>query len=189
MKKIAIFGSGSGSNAENICAYFGESADIKVVVMCTNKKSAFIVKRAQKLNIPIVYTTKTDLENFSNIHQEMKNYNVDYIVLSGFLLKIPVKMVESFPGRIINIHPALLPKYGGKGMYGANVHKAVLANNEKESGITIHFVNQKYDEGKIILQKCCVVSKNDTIKSLENKIHDLEFKYFPKTIEQIILHK
>jgi len=189
VKKIAIFGSGSGSNAENICNYFSVSDDIKVVVMCTNRKSAFIVKRAQKRNIPIIYTTKTDLENFINIHQAMKNYDVDYIVLAGFLLKIPAKMVEYYPNRIINIHPALLPKYGGKGMYGANVHKAVLANNEKESGITIHFVNQKYDEGKIILQKCCVVSKNDTIESLENKIHDLEFKYFPKTIEQIILHK
>ena len=189
MKKIAIFGSGSGSNAENICNYFSRSADIKVVVMCTNRKSSFIVKRAQKLNIPIVYTTKTDLENFSNIHQEMKNYDVDYIVLSGFLLKIPVKMVESYPSRIINIHPALLPKYGGKGMYGANVHKAVLSNNEKESGITIHFVNQHYDKGKVVLQKRFLLSKNENLQSLEGKIHDLEFKYFPKTIEQIILHK
>ena len=189
MKKIAIFGSGSGSNAENICNYFGESADIKVVLMCTNRKSAFIVKRAKNLNIPIVYTTKADLENFINIHKVMKNYDVDYIVLAGFLLKIPAEMVESYPNRIINIHPALLPNFGGKGMYGANVHKAVLANNEKESGITIHFVSQKYDEGKIILQKCCVVSKNDTLEGLEKKIHDLEFRYFPKTIEQIILHK
>ena len=187
MKNIAIFGSGSGSNAENIYNYFSNSTDIRVVLICTNKKDAFIVKRAKKLNLPIVYTNKSGLNSCVEMLQIMKKYDVDYIILSGFLLKISPKMISSYPNKIINIHPSLLPKYGGKGMYGKSVHKAVLENHETESGITIHFVNQNYDEGKIILQKSCRISKKETLDSLEKKIRVLEFAYFPKTIEQIIL--
>jgi len=189
VKKLALFGTGSGSNAENIYNYFKASSDVSVVLICTNKKDSFIVKRAKKLNLPIVYTNKTTLSNFIGLHQILKNYEVDYIVLAGFLLKIPSIMVSSYKNKIINIHPSLLPKYGGRGMYGKNVHKAVLENQDTKSGITIHFVNQNYDEGKIILQKTCVVNKNDTLEILENKIRDLEFRYFPKTIEKIILQK
>ena len=187
MKKLAIFGSGTGGNAENICNYFTNSSDIEVVFVCTNNKTAFIVRRAEKLNIPIVYTTKDDLISFSKLHKTLKDYGVDYIVLAGFLLKIPFEMVDSYPKKIINIHPSLLPKYGGRGMYGNNVHRAVLENKEIESGITIHFVNKNYDEGEVILQKKCDVSIHETIESLEKKIHNLEFEYFPKTIEKILL--
>ena len=187
MKNLAIFGSGAGSNAVNICEYFKESPVVKVVFICTNNKKAFIVKRAKKLNIPIIYTTKKDLSNFSSLHKIMKNYEVDYIILAGFLLKIPFEMVELYPKKIINIHPSLLPKYGGKGMYGLNVHKCVLENKEAESGITIHFVNQQYDKGEIILQKKCSISSAETIEGLDKKIRYLELKHLPRTIEKILL--
>ena len=187
MKKLAIFGSGAGSNAENICVYFNNSSDIKVVMMCTNRKDAFIIERAKKLKIPMVFTSKTELENFDDLAKILAKYKVDYIILAGFLLKIPSKMIEQYPNKIINIHPALLPKYGGKGMYGENIYKAVLENKETESGISVHFVNQNYDEGEVILQKKCNVSKTDTIDSLEKKIRALEFEYFPKVIKKILL--
>ena len=187
MKRLAIFGSGTGSNAENICKYFTRSTDVKIVVFCTNKNDAFIVRRAETLNIPIIYTTKEGLSSFSKLHITLKSYEVDYIILAGFLLKIPCKMIDYYPKKIINIHPSLLPKYGGRGMYGRNVHLAVLENKEVESGITIHFVNQNYDEGEIILQKKCLISFNETSEGLEKKIRFLEFKYFPKTIEKILL--
>ena len=187
MKKLAIFGSGTGSNAENICTYFLNSTDIKVVFICTNNKNAFIVRRAKKLKIPIVYTTKKSLTTFTELYKKLKEYDVQYIILAGFLLKIPLEMVDSYPKKIINLHPSLLPKYGGRGMYGANVHRAVVNNKEVESGITIHFVNQNYDEGEVILQKKCLLSDTETVKSLEKKIKALEFKYFPKTIEKILL--
>ena len=187
MKRLAIFGSGTGSNAENICNYFSGSSSIKVVFICTNNKSAFIVTRAKKLNIPVIYTTKKELANFSTLHKSLQNYKVDYIILAGFLIKIPSKMIDFYPNKIINIHPSLLPKYGGKGMYGNNVHHAVLKNNDAKSGITIHFVNENYDDGKIILQKCCAVSLTDTAQTLEKKVRDLEFCFFPKTIEKIVL--
>ena len=187
MKKLAIFGSGTGGNAENICNYFTNSSDIEVVCVCTNNKPAFIVTRAEKLNIPIIYTTKHDLANFSKLHKALQDYSVDYIILAGFLLKVPFKMVDSYPKRIINIHPSLLPKYGGKGMYGDNVHVAVLENKEVESGITIHFVNKNYDEGEVILQKKCAVSFRESVEGLKKKIRALEFEYFPKTIEKLLL--
>ena len=150
-KKLAIFSSGSGSNAQNICNYFANHLDVKVVLICTNKLDAFIVKRAEKLNIPVTFITKTELDNFDALHKTLQNTKVDFIILAGFLLKLPSIMVKKYPNRILNIHPSLLPKYGGKGMYGNNVHKAVLANKETESGISIHFVNQNYDEGKLLL--------------------------------------
>ena len=188
MKRIAIFGSGAGSNAENICVYFNNSPDIKVVMMCTNRKGAFIVERAKKLKIPMVFTSKNELENFDGLAKILEKYKVDYIVLAGFLLKIPSKMIEQYPNKIINIHPALLPKYGGLGMYGENIYRAVLENKETESGISVHFVNQNYDEGEIILQKKCSVNKNDSIDILEKRIRTLEFEYFPKVIEKIIMN-
>jgi len=187
VKKLAIFGSGGGSNAENICVYFNNSSDIKVVMMCTNRKDAFIVERAKKLKIPMVFTSKTELENFDDLAKILAKYKVDYIILAGFLLKIPSKMIEQYPNKIINIHPALLPKYGGKGMYGENIYKAVLENKETQTGITIHLVNQNYDEGKIIKQYACDVSKTENLSSLESKIHKLEFSNFPQTLEKYIL--
>ena len=187
MKNIAVFGSGKGGNAENIYNYFRDSNNVRVVLFCTNNKNALIVTRAKKIKIPIVCIKKEDLSDFYILQKLLKRYEVDFIILAGFLLKIPFKMVTSYKDRIINIHPSLLPKYGGKGMYGDNVHKSVLANNESESGITIHFVNQNYDEGRVILQKKCALSSIETIDSLKKKIQALEHKYFPKTIEKTIL--
>ena len=183
-KKLAIFASGSGSNAENICNYFAESSDIEVVLICTNKRDAFIVKRANKLNIPVYIFTKYELNNFVDLHKKLQSIDVDVIILAGFLLKLPTIMVDNYPNRIINIHPSLLPKYGGKGMYGRNIHKAVIENKETESGISVHFVNKNYDEGEIILQKKCAISSNETIETLIQKIHKLEYNYFPIAIEK-----
>jgi phosphoribosylglycinamide formyltransferase-1 len=185
-KKLAIFASGSGSNAQNICNYFANHSDVKVVLICTNNLDAFIVKRAKKLNIPITFITKTELNYFINLYKKLQNAEVDFIILAGFLLRLPTIMVEKYPNRILNIHPSLLPKYGGRGMYGDNVHKAVLKNKEIESGISIHFVNQNYDKGELILQEKCSVSENETLETLAAKIHQLEKKYFPLTIEKVL---
>jgi len=185
-KKLAIFASGSGSNAQNICNYFANHSDVKVVLICTNNPGAFIVKRAKKLNIPITFITKTELNYFINLYKKLQNAEVDFIILAGFLLRLPVIMVEKYLNRIINIHPSLLPKYGGGGMYGDAVHKAVLKNKEIESGISIHFVNQNYDEGELILQEKCSVSANETLETLAAKIHQLEQKHLPLTVEKIL---
>ena len=185
-KKLAIFASGSGSNTKNICNYFAESSDIKVVLICTNRQDALVVKRANKLNIPVYIFSKSELNNFVDLHKKLQNIEVDVIILAGFLLKLPAIMVDSYPNRIINIHPSLLPKYGGKGMYGSNIHRAVIKNKELESGISIHFVNQNYDEGKIILQKKCSISANESVETLRHKIHKLEHNYFPVAIEKSI---
>ena len=187
MKRLAIFGSGSGSNAENICAYFNNSSSVQVVVICTNNKNAFIVRRAKKLNIPVVLINKVWLNSLSGVQKTLSGYQVDYIILAGFLLKIPSEITASYSKKIINIHPSLLPKYGGKGMYGDNVHKAVLNGNNVESGITIHFVNENYDEGEIIAQEKCFVSVNETVNSLKEKVRTLEFNHFPRIIEKTIL--
>ena len=185
-KKLAIFASGSGSNAENICNYFANSSDIEVVLMCTNNRDAYIVKRAEKLDIPVVFISKPELNNFDNLHKKLQSVKVDIIILAGFLLKLPAIMIEYYPNRILNIHPSLLPKYGGKGMYGNKVHKAVLENKETESGISIHFVNQNYDEGEIVLQEKCVISEDETLETLTEKIHQLEHNYFPIAIEKTL---
>jgi len=186
LKKLAIFASGSGSNAENIYAYFSGHSEVEVVFFCTNKQDAFIVKRAEKLNIPVIIITKTELNNFDRLYKKLQNAKIDFIILAGFLLKLPAIMVKKYQNRILNIHPSLLPKYGGRGMYGDKVHEAVLANKEIESGISIHFVNQNYDEGKLILQKTCSVSVDETLETLTSKIQQLEQKYFPPTIEKAI---
>ena len=185
-KKLAIFASGSGSNAENICNYFANSSEIEVVLMCINKRDAYIVKRAEKLDIPVVFISKSELNNFDDLHKKLQSVKVDIIILAGFLLKLPAIMIEYYPNRILNIHPSLLPKYGGKGMYGNKVHKAVLENKETESGISIHFVNQNYDEGEIILQEKCVISEDETLETLTEKIHQLEHNYFPIAIEKTL---
>ena len=185
-KKLAIFASGSGSNAENICNYFAKSSDIEVVLICTNKRDAYIVKRAEKLGIPVVFISKSELNNFDDLHKKLQSAKVDTIILAGFLLKLPAIMIENYPNRIINIHPSLLPKYGGKGMYGSKVHLAVLENKEKESGISIHFVNQNYDDGEIILQQKCVISDGESLGTLTEKIHQLEHNYFPIAIEKTL---
>lgn len=188
MKKIAILASGSGSNAENIYNYFKNNKQVEVALIVSNKQDAYVLKRAENLNIESVVFSKNDFETTEKVLDFLKNKNIDFIVLAGFLLKVPANIINAYPNRIINIHPALLPKYGGKGMYGDNVHKAVCQAGEAESGITIHYVNENYDEGNIIFQAKCPVSKEDTYEDIAKKVHILEYTHFPEIIESVILH-
>jgi phosphoribosylglycinamide formyltransferase 1 len=185
MKKIVIFASGSGTNAENIIKYFENKAIATVVAIFTNNPNAKVIERANKFQIPIEVFSKEEL-NKGKILQILLDYAPDLIVLAGFLLKMPESIIESFPDKIINIHPALLPKYGGKGMYGMNVHKAVVENIEKETGITIHYVNENYDEGNIIFQKKVTVLVSDTPEVVAEKIHELEQQFFPAVIDDLL---
>lgn len=183
--RIAIFASGSGSNAENIIQFFLHYKNFEFPLIISNKKEAFVHERAKKLNIPSFTFSKDDFANGDIILSFLKEKSIEYIVLAGFLLKIPQNLIDAFPSKIINIHPALLPKYGGKGMYGHFVHEAVAASGDTESGITIHFVNSNYDEGDIIFQAKCPVFPTDTPDMIADKIHSLEYEYFPKVIQEI----
>jgi phosphoribosylglycinamide formyltransferase-1 len=186
MKQIVIFASGSGSNAQQIAEYFSSSDIARVATIFTNRKDAYVLQRAGKMNTPAVIFDKADFYENDVILDMLNNINPDLIVLAGFLWKVPEKVVTAFPKKIINIHPALLPQYGGKGMYGEHVHRAVIENREKLSGITIHYVNEIYDDGAIIFQKTCEVKDNDTPESLAERVHALEYEYFPKVIEQVL---
>ena len=186
MKKIAIFASGKGTNAENICNHFKYSKEIKVVLLCTNKKNATVVSRLKKYSVPSFVFSKEELNNSNLVIEKLKIFKVDYIILAGFLLKIPKSIIDLFENKIINIHPSLLPKYGGRGMYGENVHRSVIENKEKESGVSVHFVNNNYDEGVIIQQEKCLLCEDETVSSLTEKIRFLEHQYFPTIIEKII---
>ena len=183
--KIALFASGSGSNAENIVHYFSQNSNFSFPLIISNKSDAFIHIRAKKLKIPSFTFSREDFTDGEKILFLLKEYNIDCIVLAGFLLKIPQLLIHAFPDKIINIHPALLPKHGGKGMYGMRVHEAVAEANDTESGITIHYVNSNYDEGSIILQVTCQVDPSDTPEMIAEKVHALEYEHFPKVIEDI----
>ncbi len=185
MKKIAILASGSGSNAENIIRFFQNHPSIQVDSVWTNKSDAFVLERAENLNIEAHIFTKSELSASDQLLNEFKKRNIDLIVLAGFLLLLPPKFVRDF--QVVNIHPALLPSYGGKGMFGSHVHEAVIANKEPESGITIHLVDEIYDHGKILFQAKCRIDPQDTPEILAGKIHELEMRYFPKTIEDLLL--
>jgi phosphoribosylglycinamide formyltransferase-1 len=185
-KNIAIFASGEGTNAQRIIDFFKYSEKVNVALVVSNKETANVLNRAKAASIETYLLNKTNfLENDSTI-QFLKSKNIDLIVLAGFLWMIPENLVKAFPNKIINIHPALLPKFGGKGMYGMNVHRAVIEAKEKQSGISIHFVNEHYDEGEIISQHTCAISENDSPESLAGKIHDLEYEFFPKAIEKVL---
>lgn len=185
--QIAIFASGSGSNAENIANYFKGHKDIQISMIYTNNSHSFVLERARKLGIPYCIFNRRELYETRLVADLLKLKKTDFIVLAGFLWLVPDYLLKEYPERIINIHPALLPKYGGKGMYGDKVHQAVLLAHDKESGITIHYVNEKYDEGKIYCQYKCEVLDVDTPETLAYKIHELEYKYFPKAIEEIVM--
>jgi len=185
MVRIALFASGSGTNVENIVNYFENSEKVEIVAVLCNKPDAFVLQRAKKFNIKTLVFSKLDLNKENKVLSFLQSEKIDFIVLAGFLWLIPQKIVKEYPQKIINIHPALLPKYGGKGMFGMHVHEAVIAAGEKESGITIHYVNENYDEGTNILQAKVLVDKGDTAETLAEKIHQLEYLYFPKTIEQL----
>ncbi len=184
--KIALFASGSGSNAENIVRSFLNDSKFEFPVIISNKKDAFVHERAKNLNILSATFLREDFVNGELILNFLKEFDIDCIVLAGFLLKVPEVLINAFPDKIINIHPALLPKYGGKGMYGNHVHEAVIANKEKESGITIHFVDEVYDHGKIIFQAKCTVENSDTPDSLASKIHALEHLHFPEIVKMVL---
>lgn len=185
MKKIVIFASGSGTNAENIILYFNKKSDVNVVKIITNNESAKVLDRAKKYSISAEIITKQELGE-QKLLDNLKKIKPDLIVLAGFLLKFPSSIINEFPNKIINIHPALLPKYGGKGMYGMNVHLAILANKELETGITIHYVNEHYDEGEFIFQKNVSISDCLTAEEVAQKVHDLEQKHFPLIIEKLL---
>ena len=188
MKKIALFASGSGSNAENIIRYFEKNEELQFPLILSNKSDAYVHERAKQLNIPSFTINKSGFENGDALRL-LKEHQIDFIVLAGFLLKVPENLLKEYPNKIINIHPALLPKFGGKGMYGHHVHDAVVANKEKESGITIHYVNEHYDEGELIFQAKCEVLPTDSADDVAEKVHALEYAHFPEIIGKIICRK
>jgi len=189
MKRIALFASGSGTNVENIANYFKGNSEIEIGLVLSNRKDAYVLERAKKQGIPSMVFNREEFYQSNIVVNQLLEYNIDFVVLAGFLWLIPTNLIQAFPKKIINIHPALLPKHGGKGMYGGKVHEAVVANHENESGITIHFVNEHYDEGDIIFQSSCEVLPTDSADDVASKVHTLEYEHFPKVIEQWILNQ
>ena len=189
IKKIVLFASGGGTNAENIVSYFKNSETITCEALFCNRKQAGVIERAKRLKLRTIVFEKADLMENDTVLDELKAIKPDLIVLAGFLLKIPEQVIDNFENKIINIHPALLPKYGGKGMYGMHVHRAVVEHKEPETGITIHYVNQNYDEGAIVFQAKCKVASTDSPEDVARRIHELEMEYFPRIIEELLDNK
>lgn len=185
-KRIAIFASGSGSNAEKIAEHFASNPQVEISFILTNNPQAGVIARARRLHIPVVVFDRATFYHSSRIIEFLQNQHIDLVVLAGFMMLIPEAMVQAFPNQIVNIHPALLPKYGGKGMYGHFVHEAVVAAQETESGTTIHYVNEHYDEGAIIFQATCPVVSTDTPEDVAKKVQVLEHKHFPEVVEQLL---
>ena len=185
MKNIVIFASESGTNAENIILYFKNNNKVKVVAVFSNNPNALVIEKANKLKVPTFVFSREELKS-EVILQKLNDFKVDLIVLAGFLWQFPESIILSYTNKIINIHPALLPKYGGKGMYGMNVHKSIFDNKEADTGITIHYVNENYDEGKIIFQKSVAVKDCKSAEEIAAKIHELEMENFPKVIEKLL---
>jgi len=183
--RVAILASGSGTNTENIVNYFKDNNNVEIAMIASNKPDAYVLERAKKLGVPYYHFTNEELKE-GMVANQLILKRIDFVVLAGFLQKIPSGLIQVFPNRIINVHPALLPNYGGKGMYGDKVHQAVIEKGDKQSGISIHYVNENYDEGAIIFQAKCDVTENDTPESLAKKIHELEYQHFPKVIEEVI---
>jgi phosphoribosylglycinamide formyltransferase-1 len=185
-RKIAIFASGSGTNAQRIIEYFSNHPEITVSLILSNKRDAYVLERAKKLNVPSVVFDRHSFYETREISGLLVKEAIDFIVLAGFLWLVPLDLIKAYPDRIINIHPALLPEYGGKGMYGARVHETVIQSGDKESGISIHYVNEKYDEGNIIFQAKCEVLPGDTPDTLAQRVHQLEYKHYPEVIEKLV---
>ena len=186
--RMAILGSGNGTNAQQISEYFANRSDVQVACIIYNKRNAYIAERAKNLGIESHYICRADFYENGAVMKYLQEKEVDWVILAGFLWLVPEEMLEAYPNRIINIHPALLPKYGGKGMYGHHVHEAVVAAGEHESGITIHVVDNHYDRGTTLFQARCTVTPNDTADTLAAKIHLLEKEYFPRVIDETIKH-
>ena len=187
MINIAIFASGSGTNAENIVNYFKDSEEIKIKTILSSSPEAYVLTRAKNLNIPSFIFNKEEFTHTDKVLNYLKAEHIDLIVLAGFLWLVPSSLVENYEGRIVNIHPALMPKHCGKGMYGMKVHQEVVNHHDKESGITIHQVNEKFDDGSIIFQATCPVSSSDTAEAVAQKVHKLEYAHFPHVIEEVAL--
>lgn len=187
MKDIAIFASGSGTNAQKLIEYFSTSKTAKVKLILSNRAEAFVLERARKFSIPAMVFDREDFYERGTVLRTLLDNDIYFIVLAGFLWLVPHEILQAYPRRVVNIHPALLPDYGGKGMYGSRVHRAVIENREKESGISIHYVNDRYDEGDIIFQARCAVRPDDSPESLAERIHSLEHKHYPRIVEELVL--
>ncbi|MBM6670453.1 phosphoribosylglycinamide formyltransferase [Phocaeicola coprophilus] len=185
-KNIAIFASGSGTNAENIIRHFQGNKDVNVALVVSNKPDAYVLVRAANLHVPSLTLTREEFARGEELVRLMKERGIDFIVLAGFLLRVPEALIEAYPGRIVNIHPALLPKYGGKGMYGDRVHRAVVEAGERESGITIHLIDEQYDRGTTVFQAKCPVLPGDTPDDVARKVHALEYAHYPEVIERLV---
>jgi len=186
-KNIAIFASGSGSNTENIIRYFMGNETISVRLIVANRSNAYVLERAKSLQMPSEVFLRDEWQSGGDaVLAALKRYDIDFIVLAGFLAHVPDAILHTYPNRVINIHPSLLPKYGGKGMYGDHVHEAVVAAGETETGITIHYLNERYDEGEIIRQVTCPVSPADTPAEVAGKVHALEYEHYPRVIEEVL---
>lgn len=188
MVNLAIFVSGNGTNCENIIKYFQNSKIVRIAVVISNRKDAYALVRAEKLHVANLVLNKQQINDKDTIMNVLQQHQVDFIVLAGFLLMIPEFIIDAFPKKIINLHPALLPKFGGKGMFGHHVHQAVKEAGETKTGMTVHYVSPVCDGGDIISQFECSVDKNDTPEDIAQKENELEMKYFPKVIEKVILH-
>ncbi|MEN8229791.1 MAG: phosphoribosylglycinamide formyltransferase [Bacteroidota bacterium] len=186
MKNIAIFASGSGTNAENLIRFFRMNPFGQVKLVLTNRSDAGVINRAQSLDIEAIVFNREQFYQTDEVLTLLQNREIDFLVLAGFLWLVPDSLLKMYEGKVVNIHPALLPKYGGKGMYGKRVHEAVIANGDSESGITIHHVNQKYDEGDIIFQTTCLVEEEETPESLAKKVHSLEYEHFPRVVAGLL---
>jgi phosphoribosylglycinamide formyltransferase 1 len=189
MTRLAIFASGSGTNAENIIRYFQNKPWISITCVCTNRPDAYVIERVKKYEIPVLVFSREGFYQTGEVLDYLKQKGTDWIILAGFLWLIPTDLIESYPSKIINIHPALLPKFGGKGMYGPRVHEAVINSRETHSGITIHYVNPEYDKGSIIFQSSCPVNPDETPESLADRVHELEYLHYPRIIEQEVLKR
>ena len=187
MNKIAIFASGNGTNAENIIKYFENHENIRVSLVLSNNSDAFVLKRASTLKVSVKVFNRHELYESAKVDKLLEEEQIDFIVLAGFLWLIPERLLIRYKGRVVNIHPALLPKYGGKGMYGMKVHESVAANKDEESGISIHYVDPVYDNGQIIFQKSFKIEKDESAEEIAMKVHKLEYEFYPAVIEKLIL--
>lgn len=185
-KNIAILASGNGTNAENLIRFFRLAGTAEVQLVLCNRPKAYVLERACKLQVPCRYVPQEEWSDGSRVLAILQEYQIDFIALAGFMAFVPSVVLQAYPGRVVNIHPSLLPKFGGKGMYGQHVHEAVLAAHETESGISIHYVNERYDEGKLIAQYHCPVLPKDTPADLAARVHALEYKYYPLVIENLL---
>jgi len=186
MQRIAIFASGNGTNAQRIIEHFKDHPKIRVTLLLCNNPDAFVLKRAGNLHVPSIVFTRHNLHHSHHLMDILSVQCIDFLVLAGFLWLMPEYLLTAFPSRIINIHPALLPKYGGKGMYGMRVHESVIQSGDQESGISIHYVNEQYDDGQIIFQAKCPIEPGDTAEMLAKKVQELEYRYYPEVIEKVM---